>query len=151
MIGAGLMGAGIAEVCVRAGMRVRVIDSQPKSLRARAPGIDAELARLVQRRDLTEAERRKRMVLTTFSTAIDGLGGMDLVIEAVPERREVKDKVLARRSRRPRRRALIATNTSLVLARGARAGGRPRPSASSDSTGSTRRSRCRSSRWSGAA
>ena len=34
------------------------------------------------------------MVRTTFSTAIDGLAAMDLVIEAVPERLDVKDKVL---------------------------------------------------------
>jgi 3-hydroxyacyl-CoA dehydrogenase / enoyl-CoA hydratase / 3-hydroxybutyryl-CoA epimerase len=112
VVGAGVMGAGIAEVCARAGMRVRVIDAQPASLARCRAAIEAELARLVQRRDLSEAEMRNRMVRTTFSTAIDGLAAMDLVIEAVPERLDVKDKVLRAVAAAVRPGALIATNTS---------------------------------------
>jgi 3-hydroxyacyl-CoA dehydrogenase len=112
VVGAGVMGAGIAEVCARAGMRVRVIDSQPASLARARASIDAELKRLVQRRDLTDAERQNRLLRATFSTEINGLAPMDLVIEAVPEKREIKDKVLRAISMGVRPDALVATNTS---------------------------------------
>jgi 3-hydroxyacyl-CoA dehydrogenase/enoyl-CoA hydratase/3-hydroxybutyryl-CoA epimerase len=112
VIGAGVMGAGIAEVCARAGMSVRVIDSQPASLARARAAIDTELRRLVQRKDLTESERQNRLVRTSFSTEINGLALMDLVIEAVPERLDVKEKVLRAISQGTRPGALIATNTS---------------------------------------
>jgi 3-hydroxyacyl-CoA dehydrogenase/enoyl-CoA hydratase/3-hydroxybutyryl-CoA epimerase len=112
VIGAGVMGAGIAEVCARAGMNVRVIDSQPPSLARAREAIDGALARVVKRKDMTEAERRNRMMRATFSTAIDGLAPMDLVIEAVPERLDIKDKVLRAVSQQVKKGALIATNTS---------------------------------------
>jgi 3-hydroxyacyl-CoA dehydrogenase / enoyl-CoA hydratase / 3-hydroxybutyryl-CoA epimerase len=112
VIGAGVMGAGIAQVCAAKGLAVRIVDSQPASLARARAAIDDELKRLVQRRDLTEFERRNRMMRVTFSTGIDGLAGLDLVIEAVPERRDVKDSVLRMVAAQVRRDALVATNTS---------------------------------------
>ncbi|HYC76986.1 MAG TPA: 3-hydroxyacyl-CoA dehydrogenase NAD-binding domain-containing protein, partial [Planctomycetota bacterium] len=126
VIGAGVMGAGIAQVCAARGFATRVIDVVPGSLvRARA-GIAAELKKLAERRELPAHEARKRLAACTFSTSLDGLRGVDLVIEAAPERRDLKDRILADASAAMRDDALIATNTSsFALAELARAVHRP--------------------------
>jgi 3-hydroxyacyl-CoA dehydrogenase / enoyl-CoA hydratase / 3-hydroxybutyryl-CoA epimerase len=112
VIGAGVMGAGIAQVCVLAGFPTRIVDTYPESLvRARA-AILAELKKKLARRDLAPHDFKRRLASITFSTAIEGLRGVDLVIEAAPERREVKDSVLRAIAAAVREVALIATNTS---------------------------------------
>ncbi len=112
VIGAGVMGAGIAQVCATKGLAVRIIDAFPESLAKARKSIVDELRRLSDRRDITTYEAANRLSRVTFSTAIDGLRGVDLVIEAVPERRDVKDKVLRAVCAQVRDDAIVATNTS---------------------------------------
>jgi 3-hydroxyacyl-CoA dehydrogenase / enoyl-CoA hydratase / 3-hydroxybutyryl-CoA epimerase len=74
--------------------------------------IAADLKKRVARRELKPHEARLRAARLTASTALDGLSGVDLAIEAAPERRDVKDAVLSGISAQVRADALIATNTS---------------------------------------
>ena len=112
VIGAGVMGAGIAQTAALRGFATRVIDKIPASLvRCRAV-IAAEIKKKVARRDLEPHQARRMLAGLTFSTSLDGLRGVDLVIEAAPERRDIKDQVLRAVAAAVGPDAIIATNTS---------------------------------------
>jgi 3-hydroxybutyryl-CoA dehydrogenase len=115
VVGCGLMGAGIAEVCARAGLDVlvREIDEQAAvSGRAR---IEASLDRALKAGKAAAGDRDAVLSRLTFTTRLDDLAGRDLVIEAATEDPEVKAGVFAELDavvRRPD--AILATNTSSV-------------------------------------
>ncbi len=112
VIGGGVMGAGIAALLVRSGIAVRLIDPVPAALVRGRKLMEEELARLVQRKDLGRADATSRLAKATFSTSIDGLAAMDLVIEAVPEKRALKETVLKAAARGLGPDTILATNTS---------------------------------------
>ena len=99
VVGSGLMGSGIAAVCAAAGYRVVAYDVAPEALerarrRAERLGGEAAAARLHTTRDLPEA------------------AVADLIIEAVPERLELKLDVFRQLDRLAPAHAILATNTS---------------------------------------
>lgn len=112
VLGAGTMGAGIAALLARSGFAVRVIDPVPAALaRARKLAVE-EIRKLVGRKDLSRAEGARQAARLSFSTSVDGLRAMDLVIEAAPEKRELKEKLLAQAAALLKPGAILATNTS---------------------------------------
>jgi 3-hydroxyacyl-CoA dehydrogenase/enoyl-CoA hydratase/3-hydroxybutyryl-CoA epimerase len=125
VIGAGMMGAGIAQVAAAAGIEVTLIDTTAEAAAAGRARIAAELDRARQRGRLTEA--RKAETLARIAAADDpaALAGSDLVVEAVFEDPAVKAEVIARTAAAAPG-AVIATNTStLPIAELARASDRP--------------------------
>ena len=115
VVGCGLMGSGIAEVCARAGVDViaREVDDQAAaSGRAR---IVASLDRAVKAGKLTAGDRDDALTRLTVTTRLDDLAGCDLVIEAATENPDVKAALFAELDRvvtRPD--AILATNTSSI-------------------------------------
>lgn len=112
VIGGGTMGAGIAALAVGKGLGVRLIDPSEAALVAARKRVQAEIARRRKRRDVTRGRARTMAARFSVSTEIDGLAGVDCVIEAVPERRDLKRTVLTRVAEQIRDDAIIATNTS---------------------------------------
>jgi 3-hydroxybutyryl-CoA dehydrogenase len=115
VVGCGLMGSGIAEVCARAGVDViaREVDDQAAaSGRAR---IMASLDRAVKAGKLTAGDRDDALARLTVTTRLDDLAGCDLAIEAATENPDVKAALFAELDRvvtRPD--AILATNTSSI-------------------------------------
>ena len=108
VIGAGLMGHGIAQVFATAGHWVRLIDSDEKVLNQAPRRILESLAEL----GFEEAPVLTRIHLTpSLSEAVEGC---DVVIEAVPEKLELKCSLFKKISETAPQDALLATNTSSI-------------------------------------
>ncbi len=113
VVGAGAMGGGIAQlVAQQAGLPVRLQDISADALAlgmAHAAGLFHEL---VERRRLSEAQARSRQALLRPALGRAGLAGVDLLIEAIVEKLDVKQQVLGEISHAVRADAIVATNTS---------------------------------------
>lgn len=107
IIGAGLMGHGLAQVFGRAGHPVRVYDAQPAALQSLHERIAANLESLGQPADF-------RHLVTAHSDMADAVAGADVVIEAAPEKLPLKQQVFARLVELAAPRALLASNTSVI-------------------------------------
>jgi 3-hydroxybutyryl-CoA dehydrogenase len=115
VIGAGIMGHGIAHVLARAGMEVRLYDAKPEALSAAVARIELELDRAVARGTLTRQGREDAMTRIgstgSLEEAVDGVG---VVIEAVPEDLDVKRTVFEELDRLAPTDAVLASNTSAI-------------------------------------
>jgi 3-hydroxybutyryl-CoA dehydrogenase len=113
VIGLGLMGSGIAELVARSGRRVDAIEINQAFLDQGMARLHASLDRAVSRGKLTEAARDEILgrIRPTDDIAA-GAAGADLVIEAIPERMELKKALFAQLDEACRPDAILATNTS---------------------------------------
>ncbi|BBY34110.1 MULTISPECIES: 3-hydroxybutyryl-CoA dehydrogenase [Mycolicibacter] len=115
VIGAGQMGAGIAEVSARAGVEVKVFETTEALVTAGRNRIVKSLDRGVSAGKITERERDDAVGNLTFTTDLGDLADRQLVIEAVIEDDTVKSKIFAELDRvitDPD--AVLASNTSSI-------------------------------------
>jgi 3-hydroxybutyryl-CoA dehydrogenase len=112
VVGLGTMGAGIAEVFARAGLRVVAIEADEAALSRGLSILDGSLDRAVRRGRLTGQERDEVRGRITPAGGFDEASGADLAIEVVPEQLEIKHRVFAELDRVCRPDAILATNTS---------------------------------------
>jgi len=112
VVGAGIMGAGIAARHLRSGLGVTLVDIDADALARSVPGILEEAAwdRGAKRADPDAAMALAGRLQT--ATSLEALAGADLVIESVLERTDLKQKVLADIERAVSPTAIIGTNTS---------------------------------------
>lgn len=121
------MGAGIAEVCARAGLDVKVAETTGEALEIGRTRLFNSLAKAAERGKISEAERDSAQARLGFTTDLGEFADRDLVIEAVVENEQVKteifqvlDQVVTRSD------AILASNTSSIpLVKLAVATGRP--------------------------
>jgi 3-hydroxybutyryl-CoA dehydrogenase len=114
VVGLGTMGAGIAQVCLQAGLEVVGRDVAPE-LGERARGrIDHYLSRGVEKGRLTQDDKDAALANLTFTTALDDLADCQLVIEAAFEDLGVKRDLFAELDRIVAPPAILATNTSAL-------------------------------------
>lgn len=115
VVGAGLMGRGIAYVAAVAGATVRLVDLSEEQLASAQQRILVDLDAGVQRGkvDAEVAESARRLLGTTTDIA-EGAAGADLVVEAVVERMDVKHDVLRIAEANAAPDAVLATNTSAM-------------------------------------
>ncbi len=95
VVGAGLMGSGIAEVCARAGLEVIVRDLNEAAASDGAKRIERSLERGVSSGKLTEESRRDALERMTFTTSLAELSECQMVVEAVVEDENAKLRVFA--------------------------------------------------------
>ncbi|TYK52977.1 3-hydroxyacyl-CoA dehydrogenase family protein [Actinomadura decatromicini] len=112
VVGLGTMGAGIAEVLARGGLAVVGVEVNQDALDRGRGHLEVSTGRAVKRGRLTEEARREILGRTALSVDFAELGDCDLVIEAVPERLDLKRRVFAELDRVCRDDAVLATNTS---------------------------------------
>lgn len=115
VIGAGQMGAGIAEVSARAGVDVLVFETTDALVTAGRNRITKSLERGVSAGKVTEREKAAALSKLTFTTSLEDLSDRQLVIEAVIEDESVKAKIFADLDRvvtDPD--AVLASNTSSI-------------------------------------
>jgi 3-hydroxyacyl-CoA dehydrogenase len=112
VIGAGVMGGGIAALAAVKGFRTRIMDLSPTALGGALGTVDKALAAGRKKGALTRSEAAWGAARITWDTEIRGLRGLDLVIEAVAERMDIKKSVLADVAGKVGNDALILSNTS---------------------------------------
>jgi 3-hydroxybutyryl-CoA dehydrogenase len=114
VLGAGTMGNGIAHVFARAGYNVILRDVEEKYLQHGMETIGKNLDREVKKAKLTEAEKPQVLSRLKPTTDFAAIAAADFVVEAVPEKLEIKRSVLGEADRLLRPEVIIASNTSSI-------------------------------------
>jgi 3-hydroxybutyryl-CoA dehydrogenase len=112
VVGLGTMGAGIVEVFAREGLQVVGLEPTEEALERGRGHLRHSTDRAVRRGKLTESDRDDLMARVRFSTSMEELADVDLMIEAVPERLDLKREIFAAADKICRADAILATNTS---------------------------------------
>lgn len=112
IIGAGTMGGGIAMNFANVGIAVTLVEVQKEALERGLKVIRSNYERTASRGGLTAAQVEERMALITGSLDMNDLAQVDLVIEAVFERMDVKKDIFAKLDAICKPGAILATNTS---------------------------------------
>lgn len=115
VVGCGLMGSGIAEVCARAGLAVAVVEANDRALAAGRARIAKSMDWAARAGKLPEPERAAAESRMTFTCDFDVLYDCDLVVEAVTEEETAKLAVLAQVDAAvANEEALLTSNTSSI-------------------------------------
>jgi 3-hydroxybutyryl-CoA dehydrogenase len=115
VIGAGTMGAGIAQACALAGLLVVMIDVDEQRVARGNAAVAASLDRLVTKAKLSAGEREIALACLRGTTDYSGLRICDLIVEAASENEALKLEILQQQVEpRARYDAIVATNTSSI-------------------------------------
>jgi 3-hydroxybutyryl-CoA dehydrogenase len=114
VIGAGQMGAGVAQVAAVSGYEVRLLDVSQAQLEAAVQRIGGLLERQVQKGTMTAADRAAALARIRTGSAMAMMADCQLVIEAATEREDIKRTIFKELVPTLRPDALIATNTSSI-------------------------------------
>ncbi|SDT17413.1 3-hydroxybutyryl-CoA dehydrogenase [Actinoplanes derwentensis] len=113
IVGCGTMGAGLAELCARAGLDVRVAVSSADSMTRGRDRISRSLDRAVTRGKISADDRERALGAVSFTGTLTGLADRQLVIESVPEDEKLKrDVFTALDAAIEDPDAILASNTS---------------------------------------
>jgi 3-hydroxybutyryl-CoA dehydrogenase len=112
VVGAGIMGRGIALASARAGYKTSVIEPNPASIQSARGEVEKILERSREKGEIDEAAARAVREKLTYSATYDAAQGADLAIEAVPESTAIKAEVYRNLAPRIAPHTVLATNTS---------------------------------------
>ncbi|WP_327034214.1 3-hydroxybutyryl-CoA dehydrogenase [Micromonospora ureilytica] len=112
VVGLGTMGAGIVEVFARNGIDVVAVEISAPALERGRATLKGSTDRAVAKGKLAEADRDALHERVHFAVGLDALHAVDLVIEAVPEHLDLKQRIFAELDRVCRPETILATNTS---------------------------------------
>ncbi|MEI9939449.1 MAG: 3-hydroxyacyl-CoA dehydrogenase NAD-binding domain-containing protein [Pseudomonadota bacterium] len=114
VVGAGQMGAGIAQVCAQRGYRVLLADAALERAKSAKLGVDQQLSRLRDKNKLSAADCEAASARIEATTAELAYPQADLVIEAATENRELKLALFEQADALSPPHAILASNTSSV-------------------------------------
>src|SRR6188768_205407 len=112
IIGAGTMGSGIAQVAAQSGHETLLFDTDPQMVEKARKGHETALAKLVEKGRMTKEAAEKVLSCIRYITAPHAFEGCGLVIEAVIENLEVKQKLFNDIEKIVEQDCVLATNTS---------------------------------------
>ena len=108
VVGAGLMGAGIAQVVVQSGLNVLLVDQTQNELEKAQQQIEKSLIK----QKVSDADRASMFARLHFSTSMEDGKHCNLAIEAVPEKIEIKKDIFRKLDKILPKNAVLASNTS---------------------------------------
>ena len=114
VLGAGQMGAGIAQVASCAGFPVVMIDIEQKYIDRGIQTIEKSLSKLVSKQKMTQEEADVAISLVSTSISREAAADADLVIEAIPEVPELKFSAFKELDSICKESAILASNTSSI-------------------------------------
>lgn len=112
VLGCGLMGSGIAQVCAQAGRDVTVIEVSEDYLNKGLGGIGKQLGKMVEKGKLAAEQRDQTIARLRGSTKLEDAAGADIVIEAIIENMDEKNKTYSRLDSICAAETIFASNTS---------------------------------------
>ncbi len=112
VLGCGLMGSGIAQICAQAGYDTVVREVEQKYIDKGLGGIDKSLGKFVEKGKLAAADKDAAMGRLQGTTSLDDLADCDIVIEAIIENAQLKKETYAELDRIVKKDAIFASNTS---------------------------------------
>ncbi|MEK6288282.1 MAG: 3-hydroxybutyryl-CoA dehydrogenase [Acidobacteriota bacterium] len=112
VLGCGLMGSGIAQVCAQAGREVTVIEVSEEYLNKGLGSITKQLGKMVEKGKLTAEGRDATLARLHGATRLEDAAGAQIVIEAIIENMEEKNKTYSRLDRICPPETIFASNTS---------------------------------------
>jgi 3-hydroxybutyryl-CoA dehydrogenase len=114
VIGGGLMGSGIAEVCARSGLDVTVVEVDEDRCKHTRASIEKSLGRGLRSGKLSEEEHEAALERLAFSPRLDDAEGVDVAIEAIIEDEKLKRDLFKRLDALLPDAEFLASNTSSV-------------------------------------
>jgi 3-hydroxybutyryl-CoA dehydrogenase len=114
VVGAGQMGAGIAQVCATSGIDVVLVDLQPAQLEKAKAVISKSLAKLVEKAKISSEAQASALARLSFSSDLEALSRADLVIEAIVENEAIKRDLFQKLDAMLPAASIIASNTSSI-------------------------------------
>ncbi|MDB5411164.1 MAG: 3-hydroxyacyl-CoA dehydrogenase [Rhodospirillales bacterium] len=112
IVGAGTMGAGIAQLAATSGVQVRLFDAMQGVAPKAIDGIATRLARSVEKKALSEADAARAVQNISAATSLQDLAGSDIVLEAVVEDLEIKRRIFRDLEEILGETSVLASNTS---------------------------------------
>jgi 3-hydroxybutyryl-CoA dehydrogenase len=112
IIGAGIMGNGIAQICASHGLQVTMIDIDQAAIVRGTDNIAKNLERMVKKETITREALEQTLTRVHGSTYYESLKGLDFIIEAATENQGLKEKILKQIDTIVSAETIIATNTS---------------------------------------
>lgn len=114
IIGSGIMGSGIAQVCALSDLQVTMIDISEEALQKGRHSISSSLEKLVSKTKINQNQMDHALQHIHTSMDYNSLKGLDLVIEAATENLVIKEKILKQVDDTVDKSTIIATNTSSI-------------------------------------
>lgn len=114
VVGAGLMGAGIAQVSAAAGHEVVLQDMTDEALARGRDGIAASLGKFAEKGKISAEDAEAALGRIATTTDLEAMSDVDIVVEAVFEKIEIKAEVFERLDKICAPETLLATNTSAI-------------------------------------
>lgn len=112
VLGCGLMGSGIAQVCAQAGCQVTVVEVSDELLKKGLDSIRRSLEKLLERGKLDAQSRDQALARLAGTTRLEDASEADIIIEAIIENLDEKKKVFSRLDQICRPETIFASNTS---------------------------------------
>src|SRR5215813_4725158 len=112
VVGCGLMGAGIAQVCAASGFSTIIREVSPELVDKGLKGIEKNLARLVEKGTISDSAKSEIRGRLTGTTVIEDLKDSDLIIEAILEQLPAKRELFSALDRLCPEKTIFASNTS---------------------------------------
>ena len=112
VIGSGAMGSGIAQVAATAGHAVIIYDSNKSALEKSKSSLESTLKKLVEKQKISEQKATEISSLITYADDLKSFSECGLVIEAVVENLEVKQKIFSELENTVSGECILASNTS---------------------------------------
>lgn len=114
VLGAGTMGLGIVQCFADAGYQVIVVDTFPATLENAPKRLEKTWEKMVTKGKLSEEEKAKRLQSVQFSAEMEQMAKCELVVEAVPEKMELKKEIFAKLDVVCPDDTILASNTSAL-------------------------------------
>ena len=112
VIGSGTMGSGIAQVAATAGCGVKLFDTNDEALERAKVALDKILNRLIEKGRIDAPEKERITGNISYVSSLDTFSDVDLIVEAIIENLEIKQKLFTDLEAIVSKKAIIASNTS---------------------------------------
>lgn len=115
VIGGGTMGNGITHVFAMNDIPVNLVETKPEFAEKALSTIEKNLARMVKKEKIDESQKEQTLQnISTFTDITEGVNGVDLVVEAVPENFELKKSIFEKVTKSVGDATILASNTSSI-------------------------------------
>ena len=114
IIGAGVMGQGIAQTISSAGLDVIIIEKDEKHLKASKTMLSDSMDREIKRWGMTKSEKKAILSRIGWDITLDKIGDRDLIIEAVDEDYDLKVKIFSQLDKKAKKDCIFVSNTSTL-------------------------------------